>query len=118
MSDVELFRECKLAEKFRPGDACMADKGFLVRGDLAERGARLILPPFVKKGKQFTDAKNRSNKAIAHCRIHVERVIGRVRDYMIMNSVIPLTQLDLISPMVIVCCALTNLKKSVVRDHH
>jgi hypothetical protein len=118
MSDVQIFRACNLADKFKAGEACMADKGFLIKGDLAERGVRLIIPPFVRKGKQFTNAKNKQNKAIAHSRIHVERVIGRVRDYMVLNSVIPLNQLDLIGPMAIVCCALTNLKESVVREHH
>jgi len=118
MSDVEIFRECNSVKKFKPGDTCMADKGFLIQGNLAKRGARLIIPPYVKKGKQFTDAKNRRNEAIAHSRIHVERVIGRVRDFTITNSVIPLTQVDLIGPMVVVCCALTNLKDSVVRAHH
>ena len=117
MSDVEIFRECNLAEKLKPGDACRADKGFLIQGDLAEQGARLIIPLFVKKGKQFTDAKNRRNKAISHSQIHVERVIGRVRDFTITNSVIPLTELDFIGVMTIMCCTLTNLRDSVVRDH-
>ena len=118
MSDVEMFRELECAKKFKPGDACMVDKGFKLEADLLDRSTRLIIPPFVKKGKQFSDKKNIKNKKIAHARIHVERVIGRVRDYQILNSVVPIIQKDLMGHAAVVCCAVTNLKESVVREHH
>jgi len=51
-------------------------KGFRIEGDLVERGVRLVIPTFVKKGKQFTDEQNTKNKSVAHSRIHVERVTG------------------------------------------
>ena len=117
-SDVKLFNDSGLVKKFHPGEACMADKGFRIQGTLLEHGVRLIIPPFTKKQKQFTKAKNNLNKSVAHSRIHVERVIGRVRDYEILNAIVPITQKDLIGPAAVVCCALTNLKASVVRPHH
>ena len=117
MSDKEMVIQCKIPEKFSPGDKCMADKGFRIAGELLERGVELILPPFVKGGKPFTEKENIENKAITHARIHVERVIGRVRDYAYLNGVVPLTQLDLIGPAATVCCALTNIKPSVVPNN-
>ena len=114
MSDKELVLTCDLPAKFSLGDKCMADKGFRVKGELLEHGVELVIPPFVKKGQPFTEKENKSNKEITHARIHVERVIGRLRDYKYLSGVIPITQLDLIGPAATVCCALTNLKGSVV----
>ena len=114
MSDKELVNLSGILDKFSPGDICMADKGFKICGELLERGVKLVLPPFVKGGKPFTAEENECNKAITHARIHVERVIGRVRDYAYLNCTVPLTQMDLIGPAAEVCCALTNLKTSVV----
>ena len=114
MSDKQIFMESGIVRKFSPGDKCMADKGFTIKGELMEIGVELILPAFVKGGKPLTPQENEHNKIITNSRIHVERVIGRLRDYAYLSSIIPITQLDLITPAAIVCCALTNLKPSVV----
>lgn len=114
MSDKEIVLRSELLDKFSPGDKCLADKGFRLHGEFMERGVELITPPFVKGGKPFTQEENALNKAITHARIHVERVIGRVRDYEYLNGTIPITQLDIVGPAALVCCALTNLKPSVV----
>lgn len=52
------------------------DKGFPIQGLLLDSGARLVIPPFTKKGKQFTKKKAALTKVVANARIHVERVIG------------------------------------------
>ncbi|XP_038059230.1 uncharacterized protein LOC119730420 [Patiria miniata] len=114
MSDKEIVIACNLPQKFSPGDKCMVDKGFHIKGELLEYGVELIHPPFVHRGQPFTEEKNRLSKQIAHARIHIERVIGRLRDYKYLSSEIPVSQLDLIGPAARVCCALTNLKSSVV----
>jgi regulator of replication initiation timing len=118
MSDIELVRQTNLISKFKPGEACMADKGFRMEGEFLQHGVRLIVPPFVKQGKQFTEENNVKNKLIAHARIHVERVIGRVRDYQILNSVVPISRLDLIGPAASICCCLTNMKEPVIRTNN
>ena len=114
MSDKEIVLGSGLLDKFSPGDKCLADKGFRLQGEFMERGVELITPPFVQGGKPFTEEENKLNKAITHARIHVERVIGRVRDYEYLNGTIPITHFDIVGPAVLVCCALTNLKPSVV----
>lgn len=114
MSDKELVLKTNILQKFRPGDKCMVDKGFKIQGELLEHGVEIIIPPFVKKGQPFTDKENIQNKKVAHSRIHVERVIGRVRVYEYLNGIIPINQLDLIGPAAVIACALTNLKNSVM----
>ena len=48
-------------------------------------------------------------QGIAQLRIHVERSIGRVKNFHILEGVIPITKLPLISKIFQVCCWLTNL---------
>ena len=114
MSDKEMVIRCGIPDKCKPGDKIMVDKGFRIQAEMLERGVEVIIPPFVKGKKPFTERDNENNKSIANARIHVERVIGRVRDYQYMNGVVPINQLDLIGPAANVCCALTTLKNSVM----
>lgn len=53
-------------------------------------------------------------QGIAQLRIHVERSIGRVKNFYILEGVIPITKLPLISKIFQVCCWLTNLDLPLV----
>ena len=54
------------------------------------------------------------SRKIAQVRIYVERVIGRLKTFKILNSTIPISQVDLLNDVMIVVSALVNLNKSVV----
>ena len=54
------------------------------------------------------------SKSLSNVRIHVERVIGKMRNFLILQSTIPVTQVSLLDDMVIIVAALTNLMPSVV----
>ena len=54
------------------------------------------------------------SREIAHCRIHVERVIGRLRKFRILQSVIPIKQVHLTNHVMTVVSALVNINNSVV----
>ena len=67
----------------------MADRGFAVQDLCALKGVHLNLPA-QKMSDQFTQAEVASNFDIASTRIiHVERFIGRVREWSILNVVWP-----------------------------
>ena len=55
-----------------------------------------------------------SQKKIAHVRMHVEMVIGRLKTFKILNSTISISQVDLLNDDMIVVSPLVNLNKSVV----
>ena len=55
-----------------------------------------------------------SPEKIAHVCIHVERVIGQLQTFKIVNSTIPISGVDLLNDVMIVVSALVNLNKSVV----
>ena len=54
------------------------------------------------------------SRKIARVRIYVERIIGRSKTFKILNSTIPISQVDLSNYVMIVVSTLANLNKSVV----
>ena len=70
-------------------DAILADRGFYIADDLAIRGAKLEIPSFTKGKKQMEVEKFRQ---ISCVRIHVERVIGLLRNkYRIIQGTLPIS---------------------------
>ena len=66
----------------------LADRGFNINDSLPEN-VQIMYPPF-KHGKvQFTQAEASTTKIVAHARIHIERVIGRIKE--ISNAANPST---------------------------
>ena len=52
---------------------------------------------------------------IAHVRIHIERVIGRLKKYQILVPIIPERQVDLLDVIIVTIAGLKNLNKSHVK---
>ena len=89
---------------------------------MAVHGARLEIPAFTKGKDQLTAFDVEETRNVANVRIHVERVIGVVRQkYHILQGVIPIETLTSmpergcqIDKIAKVCCALSNICDSVV----
>lgn len=64
--------------------------------------------------KAEVEVEVEESRKIANVRIHIERVIGRIKNFNITNTIIPISQVDLLEDVMIIVCALTNLKPSVV----
>ena len=58
--------------------------------------------------------KSCASRKISNVRIHVERVIGRLRKFRILKSNIPMTQVKLLNDVMIIIAGLVNLNNSVV----
>ena len=98
------------------GDCVLADRGFLIEEELATRGAVLRIPAFTR-GKARMSAKDAGmSRQIAHVRIHVERVICHLKKVRILNSVVPISQVDLTDDIMIVISGVVNLNPSVVNQ--
>lgn len=125
VSDKHLTEQCGLLNHLNPGDIVLADRGFDIADSVAMMGAKLHIPAFTRGKHQLSGEDVEKTRRIANVRIHVERVIGCLRQkYTILQSTLPvdymskgddsgvlLTTLD---KMVSVCCGLTNLCQSVV----
>ena len=65
----------------------MADKGFLIQDMLAPPGVRFNVPLVLKSHSQMPAEDVILKKKIAQLRIHVERAIGRVKEFRILQGV-------------------------------
>ena len=114
VSDKQITVESGFISKIDHGDEVLADRGFLIRDELAAVGATLRIPGFTKGKKQMSAKDVDTSRQLSRVRIHVERVIGRWKNYKILTCVCPISQLDLLDDYVVICAALTNLSSSVV----
>ena len=78
--DTEARRPClSLVDKSVLGHEVMADRGFTVEEDLAEKNITLHIPSFLgNKRSQLTAPEVTSTRRIAEARVHVERAIERI----------------------------------------
>ena len=114
VSDKQITIDSGFIDKVQVGDCILADRGFNVKEELAVQGATLKIPSFTKGKKQLSGSEVDMSRQLSNVRIHVERVIGRIKKFRILQTIIPITQVDLIDEMLITICAVVNLNKSVV----
>lgn len=73
-----------------PSDVVLADRGFDIGDDIAINGAKLEIPSFTRGKKQLSMEEVEYTKRIAKVRIHVERVIGLLKNkYTILQATLP-----------------------------
>ena len=115
-SDKKITPNSVFLDKVTFGDCVLADRRFLIEEELAARGAVLRIPAF-NRGKAQMPAKDLDmSRQIAHVRIHVEQVIGQLKKFRILNSVIPISQVDLTDDIMIVISGIVNLSPSVMNQ--
>ncbi|XP_078331887.1 uncharacterized protein LOC144625315 [Crassostrea virginica] len=113
-SDRHLTENCGLLNLLESGDSVMADKGFTIADLLEKQQCFLNIPPFRGSANQFSTDDIYRTQEIAQLRIHVERSIGRVKNFHILEGVVPLSIVPLISKIFQVCCWLTNFDYPLV----
>lgn len=114
-SDRQIFKDCGIMDHLDVADVVMADRGFDVKDLLNEIGCQLIIPPFLKGRKKFTKMEVRSTRSIAAARVHVERTIGRMKNYRILQKVIPKTMVSIVSQTTFVIAMLVNFQENIVK---
>ena len=123
VSDVFLTENCGFLQKLLPGDQVLADRGFTVQDSAGVYCAEVKVPAFTRGKRQFSRYEVDSTRQLARVRIHVERVIGVIRQkYSILESTLPINMLmcnegddqSFIDKIVTVCCSLCNCCPSVV----
>ncbi|XP_026014019.1 uncharacterized protein LOC113015876 [Astatotilapia calliptera] len=122
-SDKHITEQCGILNKLLPGDVVLADRGFDIRDAVGMMCAEVKIPAFTRGFCQL-DAKDIENtRAIAHLRIHVERVIGSLRNkFKMLHTTMPIRSLlpcegedvTFLDKIVRVCCVLVNMCPSVV----
>lgn len=123
VSDQYLTEHSGLLEHLLPGDQILADRGFNVQDSARLYCAEVKTPPFTRGKKQLSKIEVDQSRALSRVRIHVERVIGVLRQkYTILQGTLPIKMLmthssdgySSIDKVVNVCSALCNCCESVV----
>lgn len=116
-SDVFITRNSGLLDILDKGDAVMVDKGFFhITSDLKAKGVKLYCPPFLSSSvKQFTKEQVECTRRVASARIHVERKMEQIKNFRILQGILPLSLSGIADTIFFVCSALTNLLPPLVK---
>ena len=110
ISDKQLTQKSGFLDalKDKPGISIMADRGFTIKDILQELGIDLNIPPFLEGRRQLPATEIEAGRRIASLRIHVERAIGRLKTFRILQATIPISMARLTNQIVHVCAFLTT----------
>ena len=97
-----------------PCVSVMANRGFTIKDMLKGIGMDLNLPPFLEKWKQLPANEVSEGRSIATFRIHVERAIGRMKQYKILTGTIRLKMARVANQIVTVVGYLSNFHPALV----
>ncbi|XP_041639267.1 uncharacterized protein LOC121507149 [Cheilinus undulatus] len=101
-SDKQIMWESGILSLLKPGMAVMVDKGFLVDDFVP---CKIYRPAFLSGRSQKPACEVTEPQAI---RVHVERVIWRVKEHKFFDTEIPLQLFGNINQLYTVACLLTN----------
>lgn len=113
-SDRHLVVNSGFLHYLQRGDKILADRGFPIREELLFIGADVVFPPGARGRDQLSSADIEKTKVIANTRIHVERVIRRLKCFRFLCKQIPITSLHNLDSILIICAAVVNLQGPIV----
>ena len=124
VSDKFIVENSGYLRHLLPGDVVLADRGFDVADSVAYQGATLDIPAFTRGRDQLLPEDVEATRKLANVRIHVERIIGAVRQrYQILSAtgVLPKELATkktngtiMLDSVIRVCCALNNVCEGIV----
>ncbi|KAI8436989.1 hypothetical protein MSG28_010391 [Choristoneura fumiferana] len=120
ISDMYLVEQSGYLEIIPANATILADRGFKhLESHLVKKSVKVLRPPSVLKGTKMTKAEVIDSKILASLRIHIERVIRRVRLIKMLkpHAVVNNKLLNILDDAVVVACGLINLQSPVIRKY-
>lgn len=118
-SDVALFEDCGFLSKLPENSVIMADRGFKkIETFLHRKNCTLVRPPSVVNKEKMSKDDVLLTKRIASVRIHIERVIKRVRDFKMLSphATLHLNLVEKLDNIMIIACAIINLQQPIIKQ--
>ena len=110
ISDTEITEKTDILSYVNEDHEIMTDRGFAIQDLCAIKKVSLNRPKQKDSTKiGFGHGEIHRNFDIAATRIHVERYIGRVRNWRILNNIWPLNRIDMLSSTWQMLCHTVNL---------
>lgn len=114
VSDKVVTQRCGYLENIEHGDLVLADRGFLIREELASRGAELLIPSFTRGKTQLSPYEVEYSRRIARVRIHVERMMDRLKNFRILAQKMPISMVPHANNIMTVCAAIVNMHPNII----
>lgn len=117
ISDVCLVENCNFLNSLPSGSQIMADRGFKhIESLLLGIGSKLIRPPSILLGNKLSKKEAKETKKIASLRIHIERIIRRIREFAFLkpHSCINSNFLGKLDDVIVIASGLINLQTSLI----
>ena len=115
ISDKEIVRASGFLDLLEADDIVMADKGFNIQDLLALHEVRLLAPPLLRKNNVCATTST-ATRRVAAVRVHVERMIRKLKGFTILKGALPLTMKPYVSSLVTDCAALVNLQPNAIQN--
>ena len=93
----------------------MVDRGFDI-SDIVPNGIIVNMPPLLAGRDHMTGVETQETMSIASLHIHVERAIGRIKNYHILDGTLPNTLSSYASQIVKVCTLLTDFLPPLLKS--
>ncbi|XP_058827477.1 uncharacterized protein LOC131687413, partial [Topomyia yanbarensis] len=117
-SDQELVKRSGFLNKIEANTMIMADRGFkLIEAELRTRKCMLVRPPSTIASETMSKKDVIENKRIASLRIHVERAIGRLREFTILkpHATVDAKLVAKLDFFVTIACGLCNIQGNLIK---
>ena len=115
---MKIVLESGILSTFIPYTSVMADRGFKSLAEILQKvNVKLLRPPSKLPGEIMSNENVIKTKRIASLRIHVERSIGRLRNFSILKpySVIPSSAFTNIDDFLIIAASLSNIQTNLIK---
>ena len=109
-SDKAIFLQSNILDQVQSGqDALMVDRGFLIEDECAKKNIKLYRPPFAESLGQMSIENCTRPRNIASARVHVERVMERLKNFKILKLNFNWEMTRYVDMIMVVICGLVNL---------
>ena len=112
--DDDITQASGILSLARQNKRWLADKGWQSDGD--KFGLIIETPDHLEGKLQFSEPEDIRNRKISRLRIHVKRLIRRIKVYQVLKSVIPLRYANLASKIFKVCRLLTAFLPPLIKQ--
>ncbi len=115
-SDHDITEDCNFLQYLDIGSHIMADKGFECQDLCDPYGVRIDHPPILRGVTQMSEKQEQTTRRIARVRIHVERLMERLKNNKILQLKVPITMLRQLNDIWKVCAYLTHWMAPLIED--
>lgn len=115
-TDAQITNHSGLLSLLEPGDLVLADKGFpeiKTRLDELGKNVLFVMPPFLRSD-YFTAEEVQETREVANLRIHIERIMSRIKTYQIVSK-FTIKMLPYANAIILMSCILVNLQPPILK---